>query len=32
VVNVPNRPHVDVRLRTIKFLFRHRDVLRYLVP
>jgi hypothetical protein len=23
VVDVPNRPHVDVRLAPVKFLFRH---------
>jgi hypothetical protein len=24
VINVPNRPDVDVRLATVKFLLRHR--------
>ena len=32
VIDVPDRPHVHVRFRTIKFLFRHRDSLRYVGP
>jgi hypothetical protein len=32
MVDVPDRPNVDVRLAAVKFLFRHMPFTKYLPP